>query len=333
MASYGYLLPSRSIVLDAESPSQLSEKINHQIINTAHDAESAGFSGLWIGDSVTAKPRLDPLSTLASVAAVTDRVTLGTAVYLPALRHPIHVAHQTATLDQLSGGRFVFGVGVGGGPSVRREYEHFDVPFEKRGAILDEALEIVGRLWSGSTVDYRGDFFELEGARIGFPPRRPIPIYVASKQFDPTKGFPRRIRRRIVDVGDGWLPSAPFSQGISFSPEMYAAGLERVRTFATDAGRDPAEIDPGYYQDVIVADTEADAITEARAYLARYYPDVNDLSDEQIRQRGAFGSPDDVYQQFAAYRKRGVNTFVVRFPSERQHEQLHEFSKIIDHLE
>ena len=330
MTQFGVLLPTRGIVQTSSERTELTARSQAEILSLARRAEHLGFDGVWVGDSVLAKPRLDPLTTLAAVSAATESVTLGTAVYLPNLRHPVSVAHQTATLDQLSSGRLALGVGVGGGPAVQREHEQLDVPFDRRGAMLDETLDVVTALWSGETVSFTGEFFDLQDASIGFQPAREPPIYVASKAFDPSDGFPRRIRQRIADHGDGWLPSAPFSPAVSYSPAMYAAGLEKVRGFAADAGRDVETVDPAYYIDVVVDDSERAALDRARAFITTYYTGVDELQDSQIRQRGVFGSPAQIHDTLGAYIDAGVETFVVRFTAQNQADQLTRFARAID---
>lgn len=98
----GYLLSTREVVLASEDSPELAARANSDVIVMAQRAETRGFVCAWIGDSVLAKPRLEPLSTLAAVDGATDALDLGPAVYLPLLRDPVHVAHQTATVDQVS---------------------------------------------------------------------------------------------------------------------------------------------------------------------------------------------------------------------------------------
>ena len=332
MAQFGFLLPTRGVVQTSDDRTELTARTQSEVVTLASRAEHQGFDAVWAGDSLVAKPRLDPLTTLAAVASETAAVDLGTAVYLPNLRHPVSVAHQTATLDQLSGGRLVLGVGVGGGPTVHREHDQMDVPFERRGAMLNETLEVIRTLWSGESIDYDGEFHDLSNVGIGFQPARDPPIYVASKAFDPSDGFPRRIRERIAAHGDGWLPSAPFSPGVSYSPEMYSDGLEKIREIVADADRNPDTIDPGYYLDVVVADTEREALEQAREFVLTYYTGVDDLTDDQVRQRGIFGPPEHVRERVEQYVGAGVRTFVVRFTAENQHQQLRRFGAILDGL-
>src|SRR5919198_3815828 len=116
-ASWGLLLPTREVVMTPGRPDLT------KIIDLAEQAEASGFDSLWVGDSILARPRLEALTTLAAVAARTTRVKLGTAVLLPALRHPVVLANEAANLDILSNGRIILGVGVATkNRSIEREF-------------------------------------------------------------------------------------------------------------------------------------------------------------------------------------------------------------------
>lgn len=322
MASYGYLLPTRGVVLGSDDRSTLAAKTEADIVGLARRAESMGFGSVWVGDSILAKPRLHSLATLAAVGAATNGVDLGTAVHLPPLRHPVTVAHQTATLDQLSGGRLRFGIGVGIGDDVKAEYDNFGLPYGRRGRRLDEALEVITQLWTGEPVDYDGEFFSLDAASIGFGPAVDPPIYIPTAAFDPAEGFPAPFRRRLVEYGGGWLP-------IGLDPPQYSAGLDRVTSILEDAGRDPAGFDPAYYIDVVIDDSTEAAIEEARRFHDQYYPAREPEPDEWYLHRGAFGPKDEVADELAAYAEAGVDRFVVRFPAADQRTQLCRFRSIL----
>lgn len=323
MTEYGYLLPTRGVVLESDDPETFAVSVQSDVIDLARRAEALGLDSVWVGDSVLAKPRLEPLTTLAAVARETESVDLGTAVYLPTLRSPVHVAHATATVDQLSGGRLALGVGVGIGTDVEAEYAALDLDFGTRGARMDELLEIVTALWEGGEVDFEGEFFELSEASIGFGSVRDPPIYVPTAAFDPSSGFPVSIRDRLVTYGGGWLP-------IGISPESYAAGLERIYSLLEEADRDPSAFDPAYYLDAVIADDREMAIETARDFYDRYYPAWDRLSDEQITARGAFGPAEHVAETLSAYEDAGVETMIVRFTGGDQRSQLRELSAIVE---
>lgn len=322
MPDFGFLLPTRGVVLSGNDPETIAAKTESDVIGLAKRAEALDFSSVWVGDSVLAKPRLEPLSTLAAVATATDAVELGTAVYLPNLRHPVNVAHLTTTVDQLSGGRLALGVGVGIGADVEREHANLDVPFEQRGQRLDELLDCVTSLWSGTEVTYDGTVYSLTEAGIGFEPVRTPPLYIASAAFDASAGFPRPILERLVEYGDGWLP-------IALSPDTYASALDRIHEHLESAGRTPATFDPALYLDVVIDEDEDRALETAREFYDAYYPAWDTLSDAEINARGAFGPAAQVAETVSAYDAAGVETLVVRFTAPDQRSQLARFTDAV----
>ncbi|KDN23777.1 LLM class flavin-dependent oxidoreductase, partial [Amycolatopsis rifamycinica] len=171
----GYLLPTRDQA--ARGAHDLE-----RLVRQARRAEELGLDSVWAGDSPVTRPRADPLLLLAAVAQATERITLGTAVLLPALRHPILLAHQLATLDRLAAGRLI--AGLGGGfptPHTRAQFAAVGVGFERRGERLEETITLLRRLWSGEAVSHEGRHFAFSGVRLAPPPARPggPPIWLA----------------------------------------------------------------------------------------------------------------------------------------------------------
>ena len=120
--------------------------------------DGSGYDSLWVGDHISFHIAiLDPFLQLAQAAVMSRRLLLGTGVYLVPLRHPTPVAKQVATLDHLTEGRFIFGVGVGG--EFAKEFEACGVPVKERGARLDESLAAMRKLWSGKPATHDGRFF------------------------------------------------------------------------------------------------------------------------------------------------------------------------------
>src|SRR5215467_6527560 len=133
---FGVLLPTREAVMSSRPETA-------PLLTMAERAEAAGFDSVWIGDSLIARPRHEPLTLLAAVAARTRRVRLGTAVLLPALRNPVVLAQQVATLDRIAEGRFILGVGIATDvPNIRAEFEAAGVPFDKRVGRMVEGLNL-----------------------------------------------------------------------------------------------------------------------------------------------------------------------------------------------
>ena len=127
----GVLLPTRGILMEGKQPDGIKE-----IIAMAKDAEDAGLDSVWVGDSLTAKPRLEPLTALSAIASQTSRVRLGTAVMLGPLRNPVSLAHTATTVDLISGGRLVLGMGVGGSYNEAQKQEWINVGVDPKNRAL-----------------------------------------------------------------------------------------------------------------------------------------------------------------------------------------------------
>ena len=160
-------------------------------------------NSIWAGDSLLARPRHEPLTLLAAVAARVRRAELGTAVLLPALRNPVLLAHQVATLDQIAEGRLILGVGIAADvPNIRAEFTAAGVPFEKRVGRLLEGLRLCRALWSGKPVDWDG-LWKVQGGVLGPTPHRPggPPLWIGGSH-------PASLERAGKHF-DGWLPITP----------------------------------------------------------------------------------------------------------------------------
>jgi len=189
----------------------------------ARRVEELGYDSLWTGDHVSFHgPIYESLTLLASYASVTRRIRLGTAVYLLALRHPTIAAKITSTLDVLSGGRLVFGVGVGG--ENPKEFEACGVPHRERGARVTEGIEVVRTLWRDTPATFKGRFISFEGVSLDPKPvQKPAPPIWIGGRSDAALA-------RAGRQGDGWVSYV-------VQPERYKASLEKIRAAATEAGR------------------------------------------------------------------------------------------------
>ncbi len=176
------------------------------IVAVARQADELGFAWLPCSDHALVPARLapvmgatwyDPATTLAFVAAITQRVRLLTHVIVLPYHHPAHVAKQYATLDRLSGGRVILGVGAG---HLGPEFRALGAPFEERGAVADESLRIIKSLWTQEEVSFAGERYEFSEMMLApRPVQRPHPpVWVG--------GNSRRAARRAVELGDGWVP-------------------------------------------------------------------------------------------------------------------------------
>src|SRR5258706_4115629 len=199
----GVLLPHRSVVIESMRRPPLET-----CWTAARMADAAGMD-VWVGDSIVAKPRLEPLTTLAYVAAITQRARLGTAILLPALRQPTVLAHTLANIDQISQGRLVLGLGVGWKlPAIELQWEACGRAHKRRVKDLEEHVTLWRKLWSGDPVTYQGSDFKLTGHTIG-----PLPWTAAGPTVLMTAGnrgefIPAQIDR-FARLGDGSITAYP----------------------------------------------------------------------------------------------------------------------------
>jgi probable F420-dependent oxidoreductase len=194
-------------------------------------AEALGFESAWVVEQVLGSfPSLEPVELLAWAAAVTDRIRLGTAVLLTALRSPVHLAKSLATVDHLSGGRLDVGIGLGGNPKI---YPAYGASAARRVARFNEGLRVMRALWTEPRVTLAGEFWQLENATMEPKPlQRPHPpLWVGAHH-------PDALRRSVA-----W--AAGFMGAGSASTATFAHDVELLRRLLAEAGRDPATMDIG----------------------------------------------------------------------------------------
>lgn len=182
------------------------------VVQLAQTAERAGWESLLIWDHlgfVWGPPASDPWVTLAAVAASTSKLLLGTGITPVARRRPQVLAHEVATLDVLSGGRVIFGAGLGGVPSEFSAFGEEDAP-RIRAEKLDEALDVLRRLWSGERVEHRGRHYEVHDVELAPPPiQQPLPIWIG--------GNSARARSRAARF-EGWFADTSTAERMSVTP-------------------------------------------------------------------------------------------------------------------
>lgn len=304
----GILLPTRGIFLGQDTQQEA-----RTVLQMAEAAEAHGVDSVWVGDSLTAKPRLEPLTTLAAVAACTGRVRIGTAVLLGALHQPVPLAQAVATLDILSGGRMTLGVGVGGvfTEGQRKEWLAVGMQPAQRAGRLEEIVTLLKRLWAEPGVTYRGRYFTLEDVTLEpRPVQRPgVPIWIACHY---RTGSEAQYRRAAL-LGDGYI-------SITDSPDEYAEVGRKVRQYAREAGRDPTALDSAFYMTVNVNHDEAKAQEEANAFILSYYG-LNFWGGRW----GPFGPPEKIISRIREYVQAGARTVILRFASFEQLKQLENF--------
>jgi len=298
----GYLLPTRERIMSGEPATG-------PMLELAARAEGLGFDGIWIGDSVTARPRHDPLTLMAAVAARVPRVSVGTAVLLPALRNPVVLAHQIATIDQIAEGRVILGVGIARDvPSIRAEFAACGVPFERRVGRMLEGIRLMRALWSGTPVDFSGEFFSLQGATVG-----PTPYRANGPPFWIAGSLPQSLERagRLLD---GWMPN-------DGTPADWAAKWAQVAAHARAAGRDPAGLTGSMYLTLSLDDDVAKAGERLDHYLQQYY----DTPAVAVRKRQTCfaGAPSAVAEYLSSFARAGAGHLILRFVGDHRRQMEH----------
>jgi probable F420-dependent oxidoreductase len=274
--------------------------------------DRCGYDSLWVGDHISfALPILDPLLQLAQAAVASRRLQLGTAVYLLPLRHPTPVAKQVSTLDHLTEGRFVFGVGVGG--EFPKEYEACGVPLGERGARLSESLTVLRKLWTGEPASHDGRFFKFEGVTMQPPPRQAggPPIWCGGR----TDAALRRIGR----MTDGWMSYV-------VTPEMFRDGLGKIAAAAKEAGR---VFDRGFATAHLlftrIDDTYEKALDAATISLStRYAMDFRKAAQRYC----ALGPPERIVESIRRFHEAGARHVILDFvgPYEERDRQIERFA-------
>ncbi|NEA21788.1 LLM class flavin-dependent oxidoreductase [Actinomadura bangladeshensis] len=295
----GYLLPTRDLAAGGEDGLA-------PLIEQARHADALGFDSVWAGDSPLTRPRADPLLVLSAVAVAAPRLTLGTATMLPALRHPILLAHQLATLDRLAGGRLIVGVGAGFPTAgTEAQFDAVGVPFRTRFSRLEESIEAMRRLWSGKDVSFSGRHFDFRGVTLAPAPARPggPPIWPA--------GGGESALRRVARLGDGWLPYPP-------DVADYARDRAAVERLAS------RPVTAALYATLCLDDDPRHARKLLRESIERYYNAPLE-SVEKIQAMFA-GPPVDAAAWLNRYIGAGARHLVIRLAAGDHHAALERFA-------
>ncbi len=267
-ARYGLLLPHFGAQASRE-----------RLVDGARRIEAYGFDSVWVRDHLVFRPHafegtdpthLEPFIVLSAVAAVTDRILLGTASLIP-YRHPIHAAGAIASLDRIAGpGRLIVGWGLG---SFQHEFDAAGMGELDRRALLAEQIAVMRKLWTGARVDHDGAHYRFRDVEIHPAPPRPIPVWYC--------GASPAAVRRAVEFCDGWIPGRmPLTD--------YRARIARMRSLAEKATR--AAPSAGTIPFVVPARTSEEALR---------YVDVARMAEEANRRytpppSGAFRAADDL---------------------------------------
>jgi probable F420-dependent oxidoreductase len=224
-----------------------------RLIDLAARAEDRGFDSLWtsehminlayVRDRIGDRPYYHPLSILSAIAARTERIALGTSVMVLPFHNPFDLAKYIATLDQISRGRVILGVGVG---NVREEFDALGAPWHHRGTYTDEAIDVMKVLWSQQSASYSGKHWQFRDIHTSpkLYQRDCLPIWVG--------GMSMAARKRVIRAASGWQPTA-------LTPDEFRNQVAELRDMATAANRNPDDIEMSMRFNIALDD---DVVTE-----------------------------------------------------------------------
>ncbi|MBM9461195.1 LLM class flavin-dependent oxidoreductase [Nocardioides sp. zg-536] len=278
------------------------------LFGTVELAAELGYDSVWTINhfqSNLATPQ--PISMIASLIPRTGDMTIGTGILLLPLFHPAHVAEEFATLDQLSGGRVVLGVGAG---YRENEFAAFGIDPATRFGRLDESLRLIRELWTGEPVTFSGKHFSLEDASIGVRPLTPggPPVWVGA-------GGTKAVRR-AARLGDAW-----YAPGNSPNPSFLPDHVAVYDAALLEAGKDPATVERPVGVELYCAPTTEQAVAEALPHARREYSTYaeypalrwqRDRFDELVVNTLLLGSPEDLVRRIGELREVGFNHLIFR---------------------
>ncbi len=285
------------------------------LIDYSVRVEQLGYESIWVWDHILLGvdpyfPILDSLSILTAVAARTERIRLGTGVLVLPARNPVLLAKQLSSIDQISNGRLTLGLASGW---YKREFDAIGVPFNKRGNIMDQNLDILTRLWQEDSVTGSYPPYELaEAVMSPKPVQKPRPPILIG-------GYVDRVLKRAGVVGDGWLT-------YYYTVEGFAKSWDKVRQFAEEAGKDPDTLR---------------SINQLPIYIGKSRDDVKDLMQEWLTTEWDFagwsdstaasaviGTVDDCIEQLQAHLDVGVQQITL-VPYRFDREQIEQIAEEI----
>lgn len=260
--------------------------------------EELGFESVWVWDHILLGvdphfPIIESLSLLTAVAARTSRIKLGTGVLVLPLRNPVVLAKQLSSIDLISNGRLILGLASGW---YKREFDAVGVPFEKRGSIMDQNLEIMTRLWQEDMVRAEYPPHSLRNS-VMFPKavQKPRPKILIG-------GYVDRVLKRAGTKGDGWLT-------YFYTPASFAKSWEKVRRFAEEAGRDPSALESTNQLPIMVGRSRAEVEGPMNEWLRTEW-DYADWSDSTAAS-AVMGTVDDCVAQLRAHLAAGVDRIIL----------------------
>ena len=291
-----------------------------ELIQTAVMAEASGvFESVWFGDSLLHKPRLEAITMLAALATHTKKVRLGTICMASfPVRHPVLLAIQWATLDQLSQGRSLLGVCIGGGHEG--ELRAFGVKKQERVGRMREGIELLRKIWGDGEFTHRGKYYTLENYNIvPKPVQKPPPIWIAVSPDREQVGdkIVDQAMRRVALLADGYI-----TMGVS--AEEMGKRLLVIEKTASEIGKDLSNFEVAIHGMANINDDRQLAYRQAKDYFDHYYG-PSYPPESLIKVWLAYGPPKDCAQLIQQWLDMGITTPVLRFTASDQQGQVRRF--------
>ena len=253
-------------------------------------AEAWGIDSVWLSDHLMGeRSEVSIVPMMAAIAARTRRLKFGPSVMMLPLRHPIAVAKDAATLDFLSGGRFIMAVGLG---ADEKEADALNVPRTQRGSLLDESVTILRQLWSGPHVSHHGKHFHFDDVTITPRPTKKIDLWIGGRS--------EAALRRVARLGDGWFASF-------VTPQEFAAGVAKIAEYAQVYQRGDDDIEAG---SIVFCHVDADG-DKARQDFAAFFAGNRRRPPEEMLARSAVGTPAECREILQHYVDHGLTKFAL----------------------
>lgn len=305
-AGFGLTIPQRGVEFGLLTPQQLLS------MGAAAD-ETTSLDSIWVGDSLTAKPRLEAVALLGGLAAVTNRVVLGVGCMSSfPVRDPLVFAYQWGSLDVMSAGRTLLAVCTGiGGEVSEDEGRHWGLKENKeRAPRMAENIEICRRLWTGEEASFEGKYTSFERLQLQPKPvQDPCPIWITA---NPGPRFAEQALRRVAKLADGWM-------GANLMPGMFENQWGMLRGYLDEAGQDPGSFPTFAYHNLHVNDDREQALEESQRFLNAYYGPI--FSPEMVEAWTAAGSVNECAEALRRLVDGGAKGITVRLTSYDQEGQ------------
>ena len=259
--------------------------------------EELGFDSIWVWDHILlgvepSFPIIDSLTLLTAIGARTKKIKLSTGILVLPMRNPVVLAKQLSSMDQLSGGRLLLAMAAGW---YKREFDAVGVPFEQRGKIMDENLDILKRFWTEDMVKGEWSNHKIPaGVMFPKPVQKPRPPLLIG-------GYVDRVLKRAGVAGDGWLT-------YFYRPESFAKSWEKVRNFAKEAGKDPDTLMNGAQLPIMIGKSRADVESRMMEWLGKEW-DYASWSDS-TKDSAIMGTVAECVAQLKEHLAAGVQKLI-----------------------